>query len=60
MRRTQIQLPDELYETVHKVADRREISLAELVLRGLEYMIAVSPGVETAPRVWNPLAEAAG
>ena len=43
MTRTQIQLPDELYQKARTLADRQEISLAELVRRGLEYMVSVSP-----------------
>lgn len=42
MIRTQVQIPSELYADAKRVAARREISLAELVRRGLEYMIAVS------------------
>jgi hypothetical protein len=38
-----IQLPDELYRASKGLSDRLEISLAELVRRGLEYMIAVAP-----------------
>ncbi len=43
MTRTMIQLPDELYRASKGLSDRLEISLAELVRRGLEYMIAVAP-----------------
>lgn len=42
MKRTQIQVPDQLFEQAIRVANQREISMAELVRRGLEYMIAVS------------------
>jgi len=40
MTRTQIQLPDELYRRAKALAADREISLAELVRNGLEYMLA--------------------
>lgn len=43
MVRTQIQIPDELYRRAKKVAKYREVSLAELLRRGLEYMIAAAP-----------------
>ncbi len=43
MQRTQIQLPDHLFEASRALASRKEISLAELVRRGLEYLIATSP-----------------
>lgn len=42
MTRTQIQLPDNLYRSARELAKNKEISLAELVRRGLEYMITVS------------------
>ena len=42
MTRTQIQLPDALYDQAKCLAQAREISLAELARRGLEYMLAVS------------------
>ncbi len=43
MVRTQIQLPDELYERTKRLAESKEISLAELVRRGLEYMLSIHP-----------------
>ncbi len=39
MIRTQIQLPDALHEEAKRIADQQEMSLAELVRRGLEQMI---------------------
>jgi hypothetical protein len=39
MTRTQIQLPDALYARAKRVAERQEMSLAELVRRGLEHMV---------------------
>jgi len=50
MKRTQIQLPDALYVSAKGLADQKEISLAELVRRGLEYLISVSP--EASPE-WS-------
>jgi hypothetical protein len=41
MVRTQIQLPDDVYARARKVCARREISLAELSRRGLEYILSV-------------------
>ena len=58
MKRTQIQLPDRLFALAKRLADKKEISLAELVRRGLEYMVATSPGVSERPEAWNlPKAE---
>ena len=41
MVRTQIQLPDALYSQAKRIAERQEMSLAELVRRGLEHMVRV-------------------
>lgn len=41
MTRTQIQLPDDVYDRARKVCKSREISLAELARRGLEYILSV-------------------
>lgn len=54
MIRTQIQLPDPLYRQARQVARGREISLAELVRRGLEYMISVAPESDAGKGQWNP------
>ena len=53
MKRTQIQLPDDLYALAHRVADYKEISLAELVRRGLEYMVAVTPESNGKAGAWS-------
>ncbi len=53
MQRTQIQLPDRLFEASRTLASRKEISLAELVRRGLEYMIATSPEAPLLDEVWE-------
>lgn len=69
MTRTQIQLPDDVYARARRVCRSREISLAELARRGLEYMLSVygaDPGTSTewhppSPRHlgWRGLSEAA-
>lgn len=54
MTRTQIQLPDDVYARARKVCEKREISLAELARRGLEYILSVystGPGTNGA---WQP------
>lgn len=60
MIRTQIQIPDGLYASAKAVAERREISLAELIRRGLEYMIAVSVGDRPAADWALPVARRLG
>ena len=51
MIKTQVQLPDSLYRTAREMAKDREISLAELVRRGLEAMALQYP--EKPSRNWT-------
>lgn len=54
MTRTQIQLPDETYARAKKLCEAREIPLAELARRGIEYILSVySPDLD-ASRRWEP------
>jgi hypothetical protein len=53
MTRTQIQLPDALYAQAKRVAERHEISLAELVRRGLEHMLRVYRADATPDPEWR-------
>ena len=43
MTRTQIQLPDELYQRVKAFAEQRELSLAEVARRGIELFLSRYP-----------------
>ncbi len=43
MVKTQVQLPDELYKEAKRIAREREMSLAEVMRRGIEYMARVYP-----------------
>jgi hypothetical protein len=43
MVRTQIQLPDDLYHAAKRLAADQEITLAEVVRRGLEHMLRIYP-----------------
>lgn len=45
MVKTQVQIPDDLYERAKQIAREREISLAEVMRRGLEYMSRTHPPV---------------
>lgn len=54
MVKTQVQLPDDLYREAKRVAREREISLAEVVRRGLEYIVRVYPSVPSAEPEWAP------
>jgi hypothetical protein len=53
MKRTQIQLPDWLFDTARALAEKKEISLAELVRRGLEYMVSLHPEADREPGTWR-------
>ena len=49
-----MQLPDALYSQAKLLAEKREISLAELVRRGIEYMISVSaPAASPDATAWQ-------
>ncbi|MGI8603187.1 MAG: antitoxin [Verrucomicrobiales bacterium] len=54
MTRTQIQLPDDVYARARKVCKSREISLAELARRGLEYILSVYAAEPGATGEWQP------
>ncbi len=46
MIKTQIQLPDALYKEIKRVAREREMSLAEVLRRGAEYITSVYPPID--------------
>jgi hypothetical protein len=54
MTRTQIQLPDETFARAKKLCEAREISLAELARRGIEYILSVYAPEPEANRKWQP------
>lgn len=54
MIRTQVQLPDALYRDAKRVASEQEITLAEVVRRGLEHMVQIYPRREAASDTWRP------
>ncbi len=61
MIRTQVQIPDTLYDSAKQLASRMEISLTELVRRGLEYMVSVSAPTDLSRSDWNlPAAHSLG
>lgn len=53
MVRTQIQLPDELYERMKRFATARELSMAEVARRGLEDLLRRYPEPESADPEWQ-------
>lgn len=54
MVRTQIQLPDDVFARAKKVCEAREISLAELARRGLEYILTVYSVPISGEEKWQP------
>ena len=52
MIRTQIQLPDEVFARAKKVCEAREISMAELARRGIEYILTMHAAPTTAETGW--------
>lgn len=54
MIKTQVQLPDRLYREAKRVASEREISLAEVLRRGVEYITRVYPHLEDSSQLWAP------
>jgi len=55
MTKTQIQVPEALFEQVRAFAKRREWSLAETFRRGAELLLQVYPDEATAPTAaWAP------
>lgn len=54
MIKTQVQLPDRLYQEAKRVAREREISFAEVMRRGLEYIVKVYPPISPQPQEWIP------
>lgn len=53
MTRTQIQLPDELYQRAKAFAAKRELSLAEITRRGLELFLDRFPNDEPKRTAWQ-------
>jgi hypothetical protein len=53
MTRTQVQLPDALYQRAKRVAAEREVSLAELTRRGLELLLDRLPSQSPPRAAWK-------
>jgi hypothetical protein len=54
MIRIQIQLPDELYRRIKRLAAERETSLAEMTRRGLELLLGCYPAPRTTKAAGDP------
>jgi hypothetical protein len=53
MIKTQVQIPDELFDRAKRVAAAHEWSFAEIVRRGLEYMTNINPPNRQAVQEWR-------
>jgi predicted transcriptional regulator len=53
MKRTQIQIPDPLYDEVRRVATARDWSVSEVVRRAVEQYVAET-GVAPDEQAWRP------
>ncbi len=53
MVRTQIQLPDSVYRRAKRLAEAKEISMAEAVRRGLELLLSQYPDPDKTIRDWQ-------
>jgi hypothetical protein len=53
MTRTQIQLPDDTFARAKRLCEAREISMAELARRGIEYILSVYSSETDAKREWQ-------
>ena len=52
MTKTQVQVPDDLYQKAKKIAEVKEWSLAEVFRRGLEHMVRTNP-IENSSDHWE-------
>ena len=53
MVRTQIQLPDEMYKNLKRLARSHEMTLAELLRRGCEYILSVYKPADDRTATWS-------
>ena len=53
MTRTQIQLPEPLFGRLRKIAKSRDISVAELIRRGMEIYAMSCPETEPSAKPWS-------
>jgi hypothetical protein len=54
MIRTQVQLPNELYRDAKRIAQEHDMTLAEVIRRGLEHMVRIYPRRNTTSDSWHP------
>jgi len=53
MRRTQIQLPDSLYDRLKRLARSQETTLSDILRRAAEYLLSVHPAHSRGKAEWQ-------
>ena len=53
MTRTQIQLPEPLFDQLKRIAQQRDVSVAELIRRGMDIYVHSCADVETTQKQWT-------
>ncbi len=53
MKRTQIQLPEHLYDEIKRIADMLDWSITEVLRRGAEYMVGCYPPEKAPGGGWS-------
>lgn len=53
MTRTQIQLPEPLFHRMKEIAEKRDLSMAELVRRGMETYVQTCPEIVQTGTPWT-------
>ena len=54
MIKTQVQIPDALYQEAKRISAEYEMSLAEVMRRGLEKMTEIYPHKRPSKTAWTP------
>jgi predicted transcriptional regulator len=54
MKRTQIQLPDELYRRLKRLADQLETSFSDVVRQASQQYVQMHPEVDRSQARWSP------
>lgn len=53
MTRTQIQLPEPLFDRLRRISQVRDISVAEVIRRGMEIYVMSCPEAEPTAKPWT-------
>lgn len=53
MTRTQIQLPEPLFGKLKRIAQVRDVSVAEIIRRGMEIYVQSCAETESSPKPWT-------